>query len=129
VTEPLPRLESDAGLESLLRASLAIVFKHSTRCGLSASALIEVRQFAARHPEIPVYLLDVIADRALARTVAARLGVQHESPQALVLSHGSVAWHASHTRISQTALENATRALEPSPAEASQRLLDGASRE
>ena len=112
MTAPLVRLESEADLEAPLQAPLAVVFKHSTRCGLSASALIEVRQFAACHPTIPVYLLDVIADRALARHVAQRLGVRHESPQAIVLAHGRVRWHGSHSRVSAAAMEDVVSGTE-----------------
>jgi bacillithiol system protein YtxJ len=111
-----------------LRAPLAVVFKHSTRCGISSSALIEVRQFAVEHPEIPVFLLDVIADRALARRVAARLGVRHESPQALVLGRGRVLWHGSHSQVSLAALEEATRGSAASPDEVTPRLPDSATR-
>ena len=129
MTEPLPRLESEAELDPLLRAPLAVVFKHSTRCGFSSSALLEVRQFAARHPAIPILLLDVIADRALARSVAIRLGVRHESPQAIVLERGHVLWHASHSQVSLTALEEATRGLDPSLEDVAARLLGGTARE
>lgn len=113
MTEPLLGLERGSALAPLLQAPLAVVFKHSTRCGFSSSALIEVRQYAARHPGIPVFLLDVIADRALARELAARLGVRHESPQALVLAGGRVIWHGSHGQVSLVALEEATRGLDP----------------
>lgn len=111
MTESLRRLESEEALSPLLRAPLVVVFKHSTRCGLSAAALIEVRQFAARHPAVPVALLDVIADRTLSREVATRLGVRHESPQAIVLATGHVIWHGSHSEVSLAALEDATRGL------------------
>jgi len=112
VTESLRRLESEEALSPLLQAPLAVVFKHSTRCGLSASALIEVRQFAARHPGVPIALLDVIANRALSREVATRLGVRHESPQAIVLATGRVIWHGSHSEVSLAALEGATHGLD-----------------
>ncbi len=127
MTAPLAKLESEADLEVPLQAPLAVVFKHSTRCGLSASALIEVRQFAACHPTIPVYLLDVIADRALARSVAQRLGVRHESPQAIVLAYGSVRWHGSHSQVSAAAMEAAISGAEQPAGQSSERVADGAS--
>jgi len=58
----------------------------------------------AEHPAIPVYLVDVIAQRPLSREIAARLGIRHESPQVIVLRNGAVAWHGSHSDVSAEAL-------------------------
>jgi bacillithiol system protein YtxJ len=58
----------------------------------------------AEHPTVPVYLVDVIAQRLLSRDIAARLGIRHESPQAIVLRNGAAAWHASHYAVTAEAL-------------------------
>jgi bacillithiol system protein YtxJ len=55
-----------------------------------------VQQLHEEHPEVPVHVVDVIADRGLARTVAERTGVRHESPQLILLVRGSTAWSVSH---------------------------------
>jgi len=104
-------LRDESEFERVLQEPLAFVFKHSTRCGTSTAALIEVRQYAASHPDVPVYLVDVIEDRALARRIAARVGVPHESPQAILLAAGTAAWSASHFDVSLAALEEARAAL------------------
>ena len=83
-------------LAAILKAPLAVVYKHSTRCPISVLAASEVEEFADEHPDVPVYVVDVIADRGLSREVAARLEVVHHSPQAIVLAHGRVVWHGSH---------------------------------
>ena len=41
-------------------------------------------------------VIDVIAERSLARGLTAELGIPHESPQALVLRGGELSEHAAH---------------------------------
>lgn len=77
----------------------ALVLKHSTRCPISAMAFDEVERLEGAHPEVPVYLVDVIADRDVSRHVAQRTGVAHHSPQLILLVHGEVAWDVSHFEI------------------------------
>lgn len=83
-------------LDTVLKEPLAVLYKHSPMCGASAAAARQVRAFMDSHPHVPVYLVDVIRDRALAREVARRLALRHESPQAVVLRDGSVVWSGSH---------------------------------
>jgi bacillithiol system protein YtxJ len=45
----------------------------------------------------------------LSDTVAERLGVRHESPQALLIKDGRAVWHASHWSITSEALVSALR--------------------
>lgn len=112
MSEPFLPLRHEADLEQALREPVALLFKHSTRCGISTAALIEVRQYAESRPGIPVYLLDVIEDRALARRVAARVGVPHESPQAILLAQGAAIWSVSHFEVSASAVEAAVAGLD-----------------
>jgi len=100
VTESQPRPIREAGeLDTVLREPVAILYKHSPLCGSSAAAARQVRTFMDAHPDVPVYLVDVIRDRPLAREVTRRLGIRHESPQALVLRTGDVVWTGSHTAV------------------------------
>ena len=93
-----------------------MLFKHSTRCPVSAYVIDEVMEFAEDHPEWPVYVLKVIEQRPLSNEAAERLGVRHESPQAFVLRHGRVHWHGSHNEVTADALRRAIRpAPEPPP--------------
>ena len=41
-------------------------------------------------------LVDVIAHRQISNAVADRFGVQHESPQLLMIENGHCSHHASH---------------------------------
>jgi bacillithiol system protein YtxJ len=49
----------------------------------------------------------VLADRAVARSIAERCGVRHESPQAILFEAGRPVWHASHGAITLGALHAA----------------------
>ena len=95
-------------LEEILGAERALLFKHSTRCGASLRALREVEAYETSANAVDVYLLDVIADRHLAREVAERIGVRHESPQAILLEDGVPRWHASHGTIRTGVLAEVT---------------------
>lgn len=100
-------------LDALWREPRAVLYKHSPFCGLSSRAARHVSEFGADHADIPVYIVDVIRSRALSRQVESRLEVRHESPQAIVLRRGEVAWHASHSAITRDSLAAAVAAGPP----------------
>ncbi|HSG81318.1 MAG TPA: bacillithiol system redox-active protein YtxJ [Gemmatimonadota bacterium] len=96
-----------AELDEVFQADIAIIYKHSPLCGASRWAQDEVMEFAAAHPDIPVFQIDVVNSRPLSREVAARLNIRHQSPQAIVLRAGRPAWSDSHSGIRKPALERA----------------------
>ena len=61
-----------------------LLFKHSPICPVSATARAEYRMFCTDHPDVPTLFVDVVSCRELAREIAARAGVTHESPQAIL---------------------------------------------
>ena len=81
-----------------------LLFKHSPLCPVSAAAREEYEAFAAAHPDFPTLFVDVIADRAVARGIADRCGVRHESPQAILFVDGKAVASASHDAITAAAL-------------------------
>jgi bacillithiol system protein YtxJ len=89
-------------LESAVAASAArpvVIFKHSPTCGLSAQAFESIRELLDRQPsEAGWFLLPVRTSRGVSSAVTTRFGIRHESPQALILFEGKVAWHGSHFR-------------------------------
>ncbi|MEP6687520.1 MAG: bacillithiol system redox-active protein YtxJ [Gemmatimonadales bacterium] len=94
---------SDADLDSLLAAPLAVLYKHSPICPTSDVAYEEMLAFR-RHRAVPIYMVDVIHHRPLSRALAERIGVRHASPQAIILRDGVVAWHRSHYEIQADAM-------------------------
>jgi bacillithiol system protein YtxJ len=94
---------TDADLDLLLGAPLAVLYKHSPICPTSDAAYEEMLAFRRRRA-VPVYLVDVIHHRPLSRALAERIGVRHASPQAIILRDGVAAWHRSHYEIRAEAM-------------------------
>jgi bacillithiol system protein YtxJ len=103
---------TEADLIPLLAAPLAVLYKHSPICPTSGVAYEEMLAFR-RRSRVPVYLVDVIKHRPLSRALAERIGVVHESPQAIVLRDGVAAWHRSHYDIQADTLARAVDHLAP----------------
>ncbi len=94
--DAMDRIVSEQQLEEIFGRERVVLFKHSTRCPISAHAFSEMKSFHRDNPEVPVFVLHVVEDRGLSEYVTRRTGVHHESPQLLLLEQGSVCWHASH---------------------------------
>lgn len=100
-------LETEDALEEVLSLPQALLYKHSTRCGTSLRALLEVERFAHANADIPVYRIDVIRQGDLSRRAASRLQVEHQSPQIILIRKGEPIWSVSHYRITADALSAA----------------------
>jgi thioredoxin 1 len=105
---------AEAEAQALLDApEPLVVFKHSPTCAISVSVKREYDAFVAANPSVPTRLVIVQRDRPLSNALEAVARVQHESPQAMVVKDGRVLWHASHRRITATALADALRMAAP----------------
>ena len=51
------------------------------------------------------YFLDLHAHRDVSNAVASEFGIQHQSPQLLILKNGVVVYHDSHGAIADVNLE------------------------
>ena len=101
------RLSDMETLQKLLAASgqrPILVFKHSNSCGISSRAYRELENLEN------VNLLEVQTARELSREVAAITGVEHETPQVIVLRNGKAVWNASHSEVKAGAVAEAMRA-------------------
>jgi bacillithiol system protein YtxJ len=76
-----------------------VIFKHSTRCSISAVALQRLQK-TQQPPEMDFYFLDLLAHRPLSNKIAEVFGVHHESPQILVIRDGICVFDESHLGIS-----------------------------
>lgn len=100
-------LETAADLDAAIVSSQEhpiVIFKHSATCGTSAMAHEEMQAFVAGAPWADVFVVSVQAGRALSNEISRRFDVRHESPQALVIKNGAVAWKASHFRVTGSAI-------------------------
>lgn len=84
------------------------MFKHSLTCPISARAFRQYTAFLAENPGVASGWIDVIGQRPWAKRVEVKTGVEHASPQALMLRKGQAVWHASHGDITKDALARAT---------------------
>lgn len=82
-----------------------LIFKHSTRCGISRMAL---RQFesAFDSDEIVPYFLDLLAHRDISNAIALQFHVPHQSPQLLLIKDGKCLYDASHGDIDAVELKH-----------------------
>ena len=77
-----------------------LLFKHSRTCGISCEALDELQAHVQRGGANATYkVITVQSHRSVSETAAQRLGIRHETPQAIVLRNGRPVWNASHFRI------------------------------
>ena len=109
---------AEAALAGLPPTGLVYLYKHSFRCGTSLIAREEVEAFAAARPDVPVFQLDVVAQRALSQALTTLLKVRHASPQVILLRNHQPVWSATHSRITAPAL---IAALADDPEESSGR--------
>jgi bacillithiol system protein YtxJ len=101
------RLRTAAELDAAFAAERFLLFKHSTTCPISAAAFEEYERWSAAHPSAATGWIDVVQERPLARAVAERTGIRHESPQAILLARGDPRWNASHSAITEASLNGA----------------------
>ncbi len=85
-----------------------LIFKHSTRCGISRMALKNFeRSFDIENEQLAIYLLDLIQFRTISNEIASKFKVQHQSPQAIVVYQEKVVYYDSHYGISVEAIKKA----------------------
>lgn len=79
-----------------------VIFKHSTRCSISATALgrLERSWKDDEMENVKPYFLDLISHRDLSGQIAEEFGVKHESPQVLLIKDEKCIYHSSHLGIS-----------------------------
>jgi bacillithiol system protein YtxJ len=85
-----------------------LLFKHSRFCGVSCEALDELQSHIdGGRAGVAYKMITVQTHRPLSDAVAQRLGLRHETPQAILLRDGKVIWNASHFRITAKQLDQA----------------------
>ena len=93
----LNSLEQLDVIESASKTKTQIIFKYSSRCGVSRMVL---NQFESNYnfyeDDLDLYFLDIISYRSVSNEVGYKFQVMHESPQLLVIKNGVVVAHDSH---------------------------------
>lgn len=88
-----------------------VIFKHSNNCPFSARAQEQVAN--AKH-DLEVYGLVVQYTKELSAAIAERLGVEHASPQAIVVHEGEAAAHYWRSEIQEDTLKEKVASLKRS---------------
>ena len=76
-----------------------LLFKHSTRCGISRMVL---KQFEAQYNldlNADLYFVDLLNVRDVSNEIGYKFQVMHQSPQLVVVKNGVAVAHASHGAI------------------------------
>lgn len=75
-----------------------MIYKHSTRCGVSLrmQSILEKTWKNEDEALFEVWHLDLLSHRVISDAIAQRYGVDHESPQILLIRNGASILDASH---------------------------------
>lgn len=86
----------------------AVIFKHSTRCSISATALSRLERSWKKEEVdgIDFYFLDLLSYRPVSSKIEDLFGVTHQSPQVLIIQNGTCTYNASHLGISYNEIKN-----------------------
>lgn len=82
-------------IKELSKTRAQVIFKHSTRCATSSMAKSRLER-NIQPPEIDFYYLDLIKYRSLSDTIAEDYGVNHESPQVLLIKNTQCVYEEDH---------------------------------
>ncbi|MDR6967270.1 bacillithiol system protein YtxJ [Flavobacterium arsenatis] len=82
-----------------------LIFKHSTRCSISRFALKQFENEFDLVGKVKPYFLDLLNYREISNEIAQRFGVQHQSPQIIVIKNGVAVYDTSHDSIEASALK------------------------
>jgi len=94
-------INSKVDVEELLTLShkqQVVLFKHSTTCPISSMAKMRLED-NWNMPNTPSFYIDVRAGREASNHIADTLGVQHESPQLIIIDKGKSIYDSSHLDI------------------------------
>ena len=86
------------------RTKTQLLFKHSTRCGISRMVL---KQFEAQYNldlNADLYFVDLLNVRDVSNEIGYKFQVMHQSPQLVVVKNGVAVAHASHGAINDVDL-------------------------
>ena len=100
----IPLTESQQ-LDAIIESSnnkAQLIFKHSTRCGISRMVLKTFENdYSFSTEEADAYYLDLLNYRDISNEIAEKFDVFHQSPQLIVIKNRKVIQNASHGDINE----------------------------
>ncbi|WP_417556968.1 bacillithiol system redox-active protein YtxJ [Mesoflavibacter zeaxanthinifaciens] len=95
----LTSIEQLDEIELSSKGKTQLIFKHSTRCGISRMVLNQFTEAYDLDLNADLYYLDLLNYRDVSNEVGYKFQVMHQSPQLLIIKNGVVVAHASHGAI------------------------------
>lgn len=99
---PLKELDQLEVIDQASEEKPILILKHSTRCSISSAALSRLERAWTTDDDAlhTIYFLDLLRYRMLSNAIAERYGVEHESPQTLVIQNRKCVHVDTHFGIS-----------------------------
>ncbi|WP_299224233.1 bacillithiol system redox-active protein YtxJ [uncultured Psychroserpens sp.] len=91
-------------IEKCSKTKTQVIFKHSTRCGISSMVMNQFVSMYDIDADLDLYYLDLLSHRDVSNEIGYRFQVMHQSPQLLVIKNGVTVAHASHGAITDIEL-------------------------
>lgn len=85
-----------SNIEEASKSKTQVIFKHSTRCGISRMAMNQFLSAYNPNLNMDFYYLDLLSHREVSDKVGHQFQVMHQSPQLLVIRNGQTVVSASH---------------------------------
>lgn len=104
----LDKVEVLNSIEADSKNKAVIIFKHSTSCSISAMALNRLER-SWKEDEMAntdAYYLDLLSYREISNAIAQKFGIDHQSPQILVIKNGVCTYDNSHMGISYQSVKD-----------------------
>lgn len=87
-----------------------LLFKQNTACPISAGAFSRFNAFLESTAEgIHAYFVKVRETREISNVIEEKTGVEHQSPQIILIKNNEVLWHTSHEEITEDSIDQALK--------------------
>lgn len=96
---PLNQISQLADIDVESQNQTVVIFKHSTRCSISSTALSRIERKWNEAQPLKWYYLDLLQYREISNKLAEHYEVEHQSPQVLLIKSGKCVYTTSHLDI------------------------------
>lgn len=104
----LNSIEQLEEIDRLSQTQPVLIFKHSSRCSISSTALNRFEKQYQPEDEtlMPAYYLDLLTYRPISNEIANRYTIEHQSPQALLIKDGKCIHESTHFEIDYSEIKS-----------------------
>jgi bacillithiol system protein YtxJ len=99
------------------REAPVYIYKHSSSCNISRGAWRAVQELSEEKPDLQFRRIMVRENKPLSTDIAQKLGVEHQSPQIILVNNGVPIWSATHYSITRETIMGALKILKPGEGE------------